>query len=99
MCAGDQVEGQDTHPGTIAKVLEEELKIWRTRVTSDKDKDLGSIDDNVLAVCTSLAGRDKVITNNLLLRLSAEYLINVPATVGAPSADEFAQPLGRAIAA
>ena len=51
-------------------MLAEELKIWHTRVASDEDKDLGSIDDNVLAVCNSLAGRDKVATNNLLLRLS-----------------------------
>ena len=79
-------------------MLEEELKIWHTRVASDKHKDLGSIDDNVLAVCTSLSGRDKVTTNNMQLCASAECIINASATDGAPSAEAFAEPLCRATA-
>ena len=65
MCA--QVNQPDPQPVTIAKVLTEELQIWHshaTRITCNTPKGLGSVDDNVLAVCMSLDTRDKVAIEN-----------------------------------
>jgi len=60
----EKVDRPDPQPVTIAKVLTEELQIWHshaTRITCKTRKGLGSVDDNVLAVCMSLDTRDKVV--------------------------------------